>query len=479
MRAVWVLSFSVFVWGAVQPSAAQEKISPSELIIKLGDRKYKEREIAQHHLLQLGEIARPQLEQAIRSPDFEIATRSNNILTVINQARDTREILLAPKVRFQFKDEPLYKVLNKIMEHTDGKLYHAYPYQPRNADLSKRITVDTGELPVFDAIQRVFDEVGISLSTTMDAESHAKWRFPLEPDKRGEGGSYSVTTPPAILIGARDGKPYTKALPNSINPIPTEVAWDKDQDALMLCIDALALPSVQCKKVSAITIDKAIGADGKPLQIIPHDKLKMKVDDDEPDRKSYDLLSVLYEEAYKLRTFHFACPSGKPSEIKLVEGTMTVDTVSPVRFRLTGSTTVGSTVDGGGYFLRVDEWKVDAANQDTIATLTLGTAYHNTEHDFHPINREGRFRPFLRIEKVSLPTVYHPSVEFVNTKGEKLSHKVISPARFTKVDSRFEGKCVMIIDSGDIAPKDIQIRVLGRVPTSIQIPFRFENLPVK
>lgn len=469
MRTVWVLSIVVLLEWIMPFSKADEKISLPELIEKLGDRKFSHREQSQLQLLQLGEKARPLLEKATRSPDPEIAFRAVNVLRTLNQLRDTQEILQAPKARFRFKEATVAEVLEQILPLIDNEIHVISPEQ---IDLKKRITLETEELPILDAIQKVFQEAGLSLAGSTN-EHGTYW------DTHGRvlrtGLQKTASSPARLGLSMRAGTPTSLSFPHSINLIPGELFQSEDNRSITFRLELIALPSTFCRGITGLTITKVLDHQGQPLEVLGDSLVQQK----EPSPvEGVTLQDRLVEEGKKDRTVRFQTPTGKVSELKRIEGYASIDVASPVRLRLTSPVSLGHYVEQNGYFLRVENWKIDPKNKDTIATLTLGTTHFFVDYEMIPLNREGKFRPFLKIPHVTLPSAYQPQVEFFNHRGQKIRHKVISKSSFEQVDSHFEGKYLVVIETEELTAEEIEIHVLGRVPTTIALPFRFENLKV-
>jgi hypothetical protein len=141
-RSVWicfVVSVSVLCTAlADQPSA--------ELIRALGSRDFAQREEASLALERFGDAALPALQEAEKNEDPEIRRRAGAITRKIEESQWAAKLLQPRKFRFRFKDRPLAEALRQIQAETglqavldDAKL------------AERRVTVDTGELLLWDA----------------------------------------------------------------------------------------------------------------------------------------------------------------------------------------------------------------------------------------------------------------------------------------------------------------------------------------
>ena len=70
----------------IDPAMKQEA---DGLIVQLGDRSYAKREAAERRLAELGTLAKPQLEKALKTTDLEVVFRAERLLAALSEAGRT------------------------------------------------------------------------------------------------------------------------------------------------------------------------------------------------------------------------------------------------------------------------------------------------------------------------------------------------------------------------------------------------------
>lgn len=130
---------------------------------RLRDGDYRVRESAARELIRLDRIdrgARSAVWFLAGSPDPDLSQRANKILRAIERDRLQREFATAPAVRLKFADVPISVALADVERQTGVRLRE---YPGDIADHSRRVTVDTGELPYWHALGTFLEAAGLSI----------------------------------------------------------------------------------------------------------------------------------------------------------------------------------------------------------------------------------------------------------------------------------------------------------------------------
>ncbi len=90
---------------------------PADLIRRLHSEKIEERDAAASKLIDLGDIVRPRIEELLREPDKEVASRAASILRELDQRKQLSALRAAGRVRtVQLENTPLEEALQKLFD---------------------------------------------------------------------------------------------------------------------------------------------------------------------------------------------------------------------------------------------------------------------------------------------------------------------------------------------------------------------------
>jgi hypothetical protein len=132
-----------------EDKAATEAIATN--IQNLGHPRFSVREQAARNLVQQGEPALKALKTALASPDEEIRQRAAFIIKAIETRTQNAAILRAPNLRLQYENKPLDEVVADLSKKTGL----AFVVDPKVANAKRPITIDTGEVAFWEAVEKV------------------------------------------------------------------------------------------------------------------------------------------------------------------------------------------------------------------------------------------------------------------------------------------------------------------------------------
>lgn len=166
----------------------------AELVAALGSEHFAERESASQQLDKLGPVALEALRSACRSEDAEVRRRAEELVERIEKRVETAKLTKPSQVRWVFQKTPVTEAIADISRKT-GFTIELAGKQP---EMSRRkITLDTGDLPLWQAWERFCAE----------AELVETQPPPLEPVKPGKGPTAAQNR---IVI---NGVPANRATP--------------------------------------------------------------------------------------------------------------------------------------------------------------------------------------------------------------------------------------------------------------------------
>jgi hypothetical protein len=193
------------LWAALVLTAAPCRADDAvaRLVERLGSDDHGEREAATEALAGQGAAAVPALRAALDSPDAEVRRRAAVALARIEERLEAEEVLRPRTVRLSYRDVPLAEALADFGRRT-GLRARLRDGQGGLAD--RRISLDTGEVPFWDAYERLLDHAGLTQAETpheprperrpghklviLDSHPEAPAEAPLELIEGREGPSF-------------------------------------------------------------------------------------------------------------------------------------------------------------------------------------------------------------------------------------------------------------------------------------------------
>lgn len=155
----WIALLAL-AWGFSSTVTAQEKASPAapiperirKLIDGLGQEKFAERDRAERELEAIGAAALEPLRHAAKHADAEVSARAVRLVARIEQKMQTDALLTPKRVRLNVKDMPVTDAIALLAKV--GECGIDIPGD-RTPLANRKITLDTGEVPFWEAFQQL------------------------------------------------------------------------------------------------------------------------------------------------------------------------------------------------------------------------------------------------------------------------------------------------------------------------------------
>ncbi|HJZ92685.1 MAG TPA: hypothetical protein VKE40_17550 [Gemmataceae bacterium] len=232
--------------------------------------RYVEREKAARELERAGEPALKVLKAAMGSADEEVRARAAVVVAKIERAVRSERLLAAPKIALKFDKTPLNQAVDEVARKTGLRLTLD---GSKVADVKRPVTLDTGEVPIWEAVQAFYAAAGL-------AETEAPPPAPpTDKDMAFRAGrqlvikSYVRSTeqlgPAMIRLG--DGKPdlpadLGRAL--RVRALPAGFAQNKYDDVkgeVTFHLDVDAIPSLNVQEIIGVDVRRATAEDARAL----------------------------------------------------------------------------------------------------------------------------------------------------------------------------------------------------------------------
>lgn len=254
--------------GVVSTRAAEPNVV--RLIGQLGSDTYADREDAGKALEAAGAAALPLLRKAAEGDDPEVRRRAAGLVRRIERRIENAKLLVAPRVRLLFKDVPVAEAINRLSEAVGGDVR----FDGDAARIAgRRITLDTGEVPYWEAFDHFCREAG--LVEKLRTASRERDNGSVEQVIIFNGQVIRTNEPPDNRILLTDGKPAplptatlgpfrVRALPPG-TPVP---GASKVEGELLVGLDAAVDPRLRWDRLLSLRVRKAVDDQGQELTAV-------------------------------------------------------------------------------------------------------------------------------------------------------------------------------------------------------------------
>jgi hypothetical protein len=164
MRNRWLLPALLLGLGIIAlsvASTAAEKATDAQirkLIEQLGSDEYDAREKATDSLDKIGAPALEALRKAAKNGDAEVSRRADELVSRIEKRGETSAILAPKKVKLVFKDTPVPQAVEELRKQSG---YNIVLQDPKNTLKDRKITLNTGEVPFWQALDQLCEKAGL------------------------------------------------------------------------------------------------------------------------------------------------------------------------------------------------------------------------------------------------------------------------------------------------------------------------------
>jgi hypothetical protein len=272
-----IVSLALALLAAVPPSLSAQHSPAGEriarLIAQLGSADFSAREAASRELAALGPAALDVLRRAVEAEDAEIRRRAQKLLRQLEHQTAAARLLQPTHVRFVYDNVPVAEAVTDLARRTE------VPFRLTGdaaALAERRLTLDTGEVPFFDALAQFLNRAGLA-ERGLDAAAARDERYEYTANDRKltsldftRWGAPARAQRPWLLIDGKDrplptcqaGAVRFRALP----PGTPAFQVNRNDGELLLVLEAMTEPRLQWRGVVAVRIDHAADERGRTLK---------------------------------------------------------------------------------------------------------------------------------------------------------------------------------------------------------------------
>jgi hypothetical protein len=153
-------------WTMVRADEPKTESAPriGRLIDQLGADSFQDREQARKELETIGLPALPALRQAIKQSDLETSRRAASLIRVIEEKARTMSMLAPKMVHLKVHDLPVLEAVDKLAKLSG---YTVRVDGDRTPLTGKKVTIDTGKVTFWEALDRLGDAAGLAEKMTL------------------------------------------------------------------------------------------------------------------------------------------------------------------------------------------------------------------------------------------------------------------------------------------------------------------------
>jgi hypothetical protein len=155
------------LWLMAAPAAADKDDAAriDKLIEQLGSGSFQEREAATKALDALGAPALEKLKKASQSDDVEVSRRATELVKRIEKRTEVSRVLTPKRVHLIYKDTPLKEAVEDFKKKSG---YDFTLHDPENKLADRKVTLDSGDVPFWEAFDQFCDKAGLVQATPQE-----------------------------------------------------------------------------------------------------------------------------------------------------------------------------------------------------------------------------------------------------------------------------------------------------------------------
>jgi hypothetical protein len=245
------------------PVKPTSTVTVRTLIDQLGSDDFADREAATRSLEIIGPPAVEALKIAALSESPEIRDRAADLLIKIQRATESKTRLIAKRFALSYKDMPIGTALNDLKTRT-GLIIQLDPN--RVANPLRRITCETAELPIWEALEAFCVAAELREEFVMERDA------PKTPTARRGGYAPPITIPnaenvPIVLIdGKPDRLPGDRSTAVRVLALPSSFCGHKvtlGTGEIDFCLDVTPAPGLFWQEAMGVKITRVIDSAGR------------------------------------------------------------------------------------------------------------------------------------------------------------------------------------------------------------------------
>ena len=250
--------------------------SPDVLVRQLAHPRYAEREKATRLLIEAGEPALPSLRSSLDSPDEESRQRAAAIIARIETNIRSTQLLIPPRLRIKITDKPISEAIKEVNQLARTNLSIS---ENPGIDATRKISVDTGDLPYWEAMDAFLKAAGLSEDLRSPAPAiNLNGKSGINPQRRViiNGGAAIMYDEPAVVVSTPRLAATTGLLPADssrairIKSVPADHAGNKADPIsgqVRVQLQVNSAPGLTIRELTGIDIRRAKAADGRSLEL--------------------------------------------------------------------------------------------------------------------------------------------------------------------------------------------------------------------
>lgn len=264
-RHLAAVGLACAVWsGALAAPIPPANLTPDQLAVRLGADSFADREAATKALEALGSAALPALRKAVTSDDPETRRRAIALLEKIERTAESTKRVAAKTVALAYRNVPLGTAVNDLKARTGIPLV----LDPvKVADPLRKVTCETGELPVWQAVEAFCQAAGLREVFTAELD------IP-KPETRPRRGYIPPTplppAPDAVPIVLADGKgdplPGDRSTAVRVLVLPPSFPLNRvtlGSSDITLSFDVTPVPGLNWHDVAGVRVNRVIDSTGR------------------------------------------------------------------------------------------------------------------------------------------------------------------------------------------------------------------------
>lgn len=508
-RTIWILLGALCF---ATSSFAQEAVATDQIetrIAQLSNTRYSVRELGARELIRIGEPALGTLQAALSSPDMEVRQRVEAIIKTINFRKRNSELIKAPTLRLNYVNKPLGDALADVSRQ--AKM--AFDLDPKsNKNPKELITLDTGDVPYWQAIEKFLAVAGLVEKPTSNSVM-APGPISTSTQQIQLWSNAPRPEPPADpRIHLVEGKPVFAADTSSILRVKalskgaSGNTLTKGSNEIKLILDVTPVPSVSWEGLVNIDVHHAIDERGIQLaqsHLHNDDTTSEFVWNSGMPQQAVRVLGgpngrVLVQGRMNIVGYYGASPPSGALNPRHVPVTLfTHESTSKTLKELKGIITA-RVLTQPQPLLTIDNLREAPvkeplkANDLTVCILDRKKEMNGTvqmrillqsavvnEMLAFPLRRGGLARPFVQFEAGVNSIDDQPQLTIRNPKGE-----LIPSATANLVEQSFNGTIqsseylVILPENKGKGSEDAKLVLVGRKSVFVEVPFSLKNVPL-
>jgi hypothetical protein len=204
------LALALGLSSAGQPAPPADAARVKALVGQLGSDSFDEREHARKELEAIGHPALPALRAALKTTDLETSRRAAELIRRIEEKALSAQLLAPKKLRFKAQGQPVLEAVAALAKQSG---YAIRVDGDRTLLTGKKVTLDTGEVTFWEAVDRLGAQAGLAEKLTVAAQWLDPNGPPPGPSKMPMVLRIPLGEPAAKKMPARPPVPPLKLVP--------------------------------------------------------------------------------------------------------------------------------------------------------------------------------------------------------------------------------------------------------------------------